>query len=117
VPHPETPPRRGEIYWIDFNPVIGSEQGGRRPAVVISTDDFNKNVPVVAVAAISTSQATRTSPLAVNLPAGQPLQLASRILAFQVRTVDQSRLAGYLGSLDAQQVQALKGALRVVWDL
>lgn len=117
MPHSQTPPRRGEIYWIDFNPVIGSEQGGRRPAVVISTDDFNRRMPVVAVAAITTSQAMKTSPLAVNLPAGQPLEQASRILAFQVRTVDQSRLAGYLGCLDAQQVQALKSALRVAWDL
>jgi mRNA-degrading endonuclease toxin of MazEF toxin-antitoxin module len=117
VPHPQTPPRRGEIYWIDFNPVIGSEQGGRRPAVVISTNDFNRGVPVVAVAAITTSQSTRPSPIAVNLPAGRPLELASRILAFQVRTVDQSRLAGYLGCLDPQQVEALKAALRVTWDL
>jgi len=119
VPHPGSPPKRGEIYWVDFSPVIGSEQGGRRPAVIISSDEFNVRLPVVAIAAITTTGAGggRPSRVAVDLPAGRPLTEAGRILAFQVRTVDKTRLGRYLGILTAAQRAELSAALRVIWDL
>jgi mRNA interferase MazF len=120
VPHPATPPKRGEIYWVDFNPVIGSEQRGRRPAVVISADDLNSRLPVVAVAAVTTTL-TKLAPSAarivVDLPSGRPLAESGRILAFQVRTIDKQRLRGYLGILTASQRDELSAALRAAWDL
>ena len=108
-------PRRGDIYWVDFDPVMGSEQGGHRPACVISLDSFNRNMPVVAVAAITTR--IRESPLTVFLPQGRPLEKASMILPFQVRTVDQTRLEDFAGELSLEQIGALEAKLRLCWGL
>lgn len=115
MPYPQSPPRRGEIYWVDFNPSRGSEQAGRRPAVVISLDSFNSHMPVVVVAAISTK--IKSFSFTVDLPEGKPLEEHSQVLAFQVVTIDQSRLGGYLGSLDGEQAAGLKNALRTAWGL
>ena len=115
MPYPESPPRRGEIYWVDFSPARGSEQAGRRPAVVISLDSFNSHMPVVVVAAITTKISLSASPW-IFLK-GSLWRKISQILAFQVTTIDQSRLDGYLGALDAQQVAGLKNALRTAWGI
>jgi mRNA interferase MazF len=115
LPYPASPPKRGEIYWVNFNPARGSEQAGRRPAVVISLDSFNSHMPVVAVAAISTK--IKPYNFTVDLPPGKPLTKHSQILAFQVITVDRSRLDGYMGTLDAEQIGKLEAALRVAWGL
>lgn len=109
-------PRRGDIYWVDFHPARGSEQAGRRPAVVISQDSFNSRMPVVVVAAI-TSQIKPAMHTTVILPENKPLPKESQILAFQVVTIDQSRLERYLGCLDAQQTLQLNSALRLAWGL
>jgi mRNA interferase MazF len=116
VPHPQTPPRRGEIYWVDFNPVIGSEQAGRRPAVVISINSFNRIMRTVVVLPLTTTIRTG-SPVAVVLPAGRPLREPSSILAFQPKTIDKSRLQNYAGALDAAQLTALEQAIKVSFGL
>ena len=72
-------------------------------------------MPVVVVAAITTK--IKSFSFTVDLPQGQPLEEHSQILAFQVTTIDQSRLDGYLGALDAQQVAGLKNALRTAWGI
>ena len=72
-------------------------------------------MPVVVVAAITTK--LKSFSFTVDLPQGQPLEEHSQILAFQVTTIDQSRLDGYLGVLDAQQVVDLKNALRTAWGI
>ena len=73
-------------------------------------------MPVIVVAAI-TSKVKPARRVCIDLPQGKPLPLASQILAFQVTTIDKSRLDGYLGVLDASQLEELKAALRLVWDL
>jgi len=72
-------------------------------------------MPVVVIAAITTK--IKSFSFTVDLPQGQPLEEHSQILAFQVTTIDQSRLDGYLGVLDAQQVVDLKNALRTAWEI
>nr|WP_258545017.1 type II toxin-antitoxin system PemK/MazF family toxin [Micromonospora provocatoris] len=116
VPYPNDPPRRGEVYWFDFNPARGSEQAGNRPAVVISQDSFNRRMPVVIIAALTTS-VRRGSPVAVHLPAGQPLDREGSILAFQVMTADKSRLKNYAGRLTSSQLLQLDAALRTSFGL
>ncbi|MDL4820917.1 type II toxin-antitoxin system PemK/MazF family toxin [Actinomadura opuntiae] len=116
MPYPDDPPRWGEIYWVDFNPGRGSEQTGRRPGVVISRDSFNKAMPVVSIAAVS-SKIKSFNRIAPILSENDPLPQKSQILAFQVLTVDQKRLDGYCGRLNDQQTIDLKEALRLVWDL
>ncbi len=72
-------------------------------------------MPVVVIAAITTK--IKSFSFTVDLPRGQLLEEHSQILAFQVTTIDQSRLDGYLGVLDAQQVVDLKNALRTAWGI
>jgi mRNA interferase MazF len=117
VPHPQDPPKRGEIYWVDFDPARGSEQAGHRPAVVISTDSFNKLMRVVTVAAITSQIKTAAKYTAVILPAGRPLPKESQILAFQVMSLDKSRLTSYAGTLTGGQIVAMESALRISWGL
>ncbi|WP_078912460.1 type II toxin-antitoxin system PemK/MazF family toxin [Streptomyces sp. NRRL S-646] len=99
-------PRRGDIYWVDFNPARGSEQAGRRPAVVISLDSFNRVMPVVVVAAVTT-RIREGSKIQVTLEAGDPLPQRSAILGFQVTTIDQARLEQPGGRLRAEQIDEL----------
>lgn len=87
-----------------------------RPAVVVSLDSFNARMRVVAVAAITTKIKPAYN-VTVILPAAQPLPLRSQILAFQVMTVDKSRLGDYMGSLNADQVAELEKAMRLAWGL
>lgn len=109
---PNSFPRRGEVYDVDFNPARGSEQAGRRPAVVVSNNVNNQHSPVVIVAAI-TSKVGRHYPQNVVLPAGAPLRLESMILGNQLTTVAKSRMETPRGALDASQLEELARALRV----
>jgi mRNA interferase MazF len=112
-----TVPLRGEIYWVDFNPSRGSEQAGVRPAVVISTDSANRALPVVTIAAVTTKIKNFQSKLQVILPEGEPLKEKSAILAFQVVTIDKSRLRDRAGTLNPNQKLQLNAALRLAWNL
>lgn len=83
--------------------------------MVISLDSFNRSMPVVAVAALTTR--IKQSQLVVDLPAGQPLQQAGQILPFQVMTISKDRLDGYMGMLSPVQIRALESKLRLCWGL
>jgi mRNA interferase MazF len=116
VTNPPRSPRRGDIYWTDFNPSRGSEQAGYRPAVVVSLDSFNVHMPVVMVAAITTKIKPAYT-VTVILPAGKPLERECQILAFQIMTVDKSRLDDYMACLEASQLEELENAMRRAWGL
>jgi mRNA interferase MazF len=110
-------PVRGEVYWVDLDPARGSEQAGRRPAVVISANFVNRALQVVTVAAITSKVKNRSSRVQVILPPGQPLKQESSILAFQVVSIDKSRLDGFVGVLTPPQIIQLNQALRAAWDI
>lgn len=101
---------------MDFNPARGSEQAGRRPAVVVSNDINNQHSPVVIVAAI-TSKIGRRFPQNVLLSAGAPLPLESLILGNQLTTIAKDRLETFRGQLDAGQLDELARALRISLSL
>lgn len=112
LPTTAPPPQRGEIYWVDLTSgAVGSEQSGRRPALVISPTWINGNLPVVVVAAITTQIRSRSSPYVVILAAGQPLPSESAVLGFQVRTIDKTRLFDRVGTLTPQQQQSVDAAV------
>jgi len=121
VPYPESPPLRGEIYWVDWSPGRGSEQLGLRPAVIISSDDRNRAMPTCVVAACTTAVRPLTrqgrSPVSLFLPAGQPMAREGCVLAFQVMTIDKTRLQDYDSALTAGQVTELKTKIRTSFDL
>lgn len=110
-PFPEQPPRRGEVYWIDFHPARGSEQAGRRPAVVVSNDVMNRYSPTIVVAAITGAPQTKQYPQNVTIPGG--LQVEGTILGGQLTTIDKTRLEGFRCRLDAPTMAALDAALAV----
>lgn len=106
--------KRGEIYYADLSPVIGSEQGGTRPVLIVQNDVGNKFSPTVIAAAI-TSQRFKTSlPTHIRVNAdGCGLAKDSIVLLEQVRTLDKKRLREKMGILDESDMNRVDRALSV----
>lgn len=105
--------RRGEVYTVDLDPVRGSEQGKRRPAVIIQNDIGNQYSPVVIVAAI-TSARKALHPVQVEvLPPDGGLRKKSLILLNQLRTVDKERLSKRWGRLKPETMAKVDAALKL----
>ena len=104
--------RRGDIYYADLRPVVGSEQGGIRPVVILQNNVGNRHSPTVIAAAITSRKGKHKLPTHVNLDAPVPgLYRDSIILLEQLRTIDKSRLRDKLGSLGEDQMCKLDHAL------
>ena len=105
--------KRGEIYYADLSPVVGSEQGGLRPVLIIQNDTGNKFSPTVIVIAI-TSQLTKTKiPTHVELDASTyGLPKDSVVLSEQIRTIDKHRLKNYICMLDNITMKKIDNAIR-----
>ena len=107
-------PRRGDLYFVNLEPVIGSEQGGRRPALIIQNDVGNEFSPVVIVAAVTSKPASRPRPTDVPLKAGTGgLEVDSRVLLNQIRTIDKHRLGRPIGSLADEDLKRVDEAIRI----
>ena len=100
--------KRGDIYYANLNPVIGSEQGGTRPVLIISNDTGNKHSPTVIVAAITSRVQTKAKlPTHLYLEAIEGLPDSSIILFEQIRTLDKTRLKERLAHLNDHFMQAI----------
>jgi mRNA interferase MazF len=96
-------PSRGEIYFADLNPVLGSEQGGFRPVLIIQNDIGNKYSPTVIISAITSQIQKARLPTHVELPARlSNLERDSVILLEQIRTIDKRRLKKRVAKLDSE---------------
>jgi mRNA interferase MazF len=104
--------RRGEMYFADLSPAVGSEQDGVRPCLVLSNDCGNKHGPTVVIAAI-TSKPKKKLPTHYTLPAMKGLQIPSVILCEQIRTIDKSRITSYIGTLDEITMMRIDRCLSV----
>lgn len=106
--------KRGEIYFADLNPVVGSEQGGLRPVVVIQNDIGNLHSPTVIVAAVTSRHSKHDLPTHIEI-ASELCGLAkdSVILLEQVRTVDKTRLRSRMGSVPSDVMGKIDRALRI----
>lgn len=92
--------RRGDIYYVDLNPVIGSEQGGKRPVLVISNDTGNRHSPTVIIAAITSRVYTKSKlPTHVAIKNLKGLDKNSVVLLEQIRTIDKQRLQKFIGTV------------------
>ena len=106
--------RRGDIYYADLNPVIGSEQGGTRPVLIISNDIGNKHSPTVIIAAITSRVHTKAKlPTHTEIKDFEGLNKDSIILLEQIRTIDKKRLKEHIGMLDSQQILTADKALLI----
>lgn len=106
--------KRGDIYRADLDPVVGSEQGGIRPVLIIQNDMGNLHSPTVIVAAITTRHKKTSLPVHVEITAQESgLNRDSVVLTEQVRTLEKTRLTRYLGTLSEQAMKRIDRALSV----
>lgn len=111
--HMERKIKRGDIYYADLNPVIGSEQGGTRPVLIISNNIGNKHSPTVIVAAITSRNSKSHLPIHYNLSGVNGLPADSIVLLEQLRTIDKTRLKEKLTRLDEPNMEAVSTPLLI----
>ena len=106
--------RRGDVFYADLRPVVGSEQGGIRPVVILQNDVGNRYSPTVICAAITSKMNKAKMPTHVEVM-GSPDMLVkdSVILLEQLRTIDKSRLLQWICRLDEQTLERVGEAIRV----
>ena len=110
--------KRGEVFYADLSPVVGSEQGGTRPVLILQNDVGNKYSPTVIAAAITSRQDKNAMPTHIGIrgdTCGLPKD--SIVLLEQVRTLDKRRLHERTGRIDEQDQQRVDQALNVSLDL
>ena len=110
--------KRGELYYADLSPVIGSEQGGVRPILIVQNDTGNKYSPTVIAAAITSRMSKTKLPTHIDIT-GVDTGLAkdSVILLEQIRTIDKKRLKEKMGHLDEETMNHVNGAIEVSFGL
>ncbi len=105
--------RRGEVWTVDLEPVVGSEQGKARPALVIQNDIGNQYSPVLIVAAISSGEYARYD-VQVEVKAPEAgLHHDSLVLLNQIRTIDKRRVGRYWGRLSSQTMRQVDRAIEI----
>ncbi len=110
--------KRGDIYYADLSPVIGSEQGGVRPVLVVQNDIGNKYSPTVIAAAITSQINKAKLPTHIEISAQEyGLQKDSVILLEQIRTIDKKRLREKIGHLDDELMDRVNEALSISFGL
>ena len=106
--------RRGEIYIADLDPVVGSEQGGVRPVLIVQNDVGNKYSPTVIAAAITSQQFKTRMPTHISVNASVcGLSKDSVVLLEQIRTLDKKRLREKMGNLPETDMNRIDDALSV----
>lgn len=108
---------RGEIYYADLNPVVGSEQGGIRPVLILQNEVGNWFSPTVIVAAMTARGGKAHLPTHVPVGTDSGLRRPSIVLAEQVRTIDKSRLLERVGMLSPEKQEQVDRALRISFAL
>ena len=110
--------KRGEIYYADLSPVVGSEQGGIRPVLIVQNDVGNKYSPTVIAAAITSQKDKAKLPTHIELNAEScGLAKNSVVLLEQVRTIDKKRLREHMGRLDETLMNQVDSAIAVSFGL
>lgn len=106
--------KRGELYYADLSPVVGSEQGGVRPVLVVQNDVGNKFSPTVIVAAITSKLSKAKLPTHIEIEAKTfGLEKDSVILLEQIRTLDKTRLQNKIGDLSSSQMKSVDRAILI----
>ena len=110
--------KRGDIFYADLSPVVGSEQGGMRPVLIVQNDTGNRHSPTVIAAAITSQTGKAKLPTHIELQAQSVgLTRDSVILLEQIRTIDKSRLKERMGKLDEKTMNMVDNAIAVSFGL
>ena len=109
---------RGEVFYADLSPVVGSEQGGVRPVLILQNDVGNKHSPTVIAAAITSQTGKARLPTHISLSArSYGLPKDSVILLEQIRTLDKKRLREHMGRVDDEVMRRVDSAIAVSFGL
>ncbi len=110
--------KRGDIYYADLSPVVGSEQGGLRPVLIVQNDVGNRYSPTVIAAAITSKMGKAKLPTHIDLSSlDVGLAKDSVILLEQIRTIDKRRLKEKMGHLDDETMRGVNNAIQVSFGL
>ena len=109
--------KRGDIFYADLRPVVGSEQGGIRPVLIIQNDVGNAQSPTVIVASITSKLDKPSQPTHVAVGTSCGLHMDSIVLMEQIRTIDKRRLREHMGHLDENQMAQVDDAIAVSFGL
>lgn len=109
--------KRGQIYYADLSPVVGSEQGGLRPVLIISNDIGNKHAPIVIAAAITSQTHKFRLPTQVMLDTSCGLHKDSMVECEQIRTLDKRRLKVMMGTICAEAMAQVDKAIAISFGL
>ena len=110
--------KRGEVFYADLSPVVGSEQGGVRPVLIVQNDVGNRHSPTVIAAAITSKQDKTNLPTHIGIKAGTGvLTRDSVVLLEQVRTLDKRRLRERAGQIDPDVQRRVDEALEISFGL
>ena len=107
---------RGELYYADLEPVIGSEQGGERPVVVIQNNKGNRHSKTVIIAPLTTSPIKPPLPTHVEIHA-EGLRSTSIVLLEQIRTIDKQRISRYIGSVSGSDMKQIEQAILISLEM
>ena len=112
------PIKRGEIYYADLSPVVGSEQGGVRPVLIVQNDVGNRYSPTVIAAAITSQREKAKLPTHIEIEAAATgLSRNSIVLLEQIRTIDKKRLRERMGEVDPGVMNRINTALSISFGL
>ena len=110
--------KRGDIFYADLSPVVGREQGGPRPVLIVQNDMGNRHSPTVIAAAITSKTGKTKLPTHINLPgADVGLTKDSVVLLEQIRTIDKKRLREHMGSVNDTLMGKIDEAIAVSFGL
>lgn len=114
----DTSVKRGDIFYADLSPVVGSEQGGTRPVLIVQNDTGNRYSPTVIAAAITSQTNKAKLPTHIEL-CGKSVGLTkdSVVLLEQIRTIDKRRLREHMGRVDAAMMNRIDSAIAVSFGL
>ena len=114
----DTNVKRGDIFYADLSPVVGSEQGGTRPVLIVQNDTGNKHSPTVIAAAITSQTGKARLPTHISLTGSRyGLSKDSVVLLEQIRTIDKRRLREHMGRLDDALMNQVDNAIAVSFGL
>jgi mRNA interferase MazF len=109
--------RRGDIYLVDFDPVVGSEQGGVRPGLVLQNDIGNFFSPTMVVAPVTTQLKRLDLPTHVLLENVRGLNATSMAVIEQPKPIDKQRIRRYLGKINKEQMKAVEAAMLIEFGM
>ena len=111
-------PSRGEIYWINLDPAIGTEIKKRRPCLIVSNNQSNQYYGQITVIPLTSKKVRQAEPFQLFLPAKETgLDKDSKALSEQIRTVSKMRLATYIGRVSDERMKMVDSAIKIHLDL